>query len=93
MNEKNTSNKKNQTQDSNDTQSKSIYQRIDDKRNKLIEIHGSLAIWFQTDIPYSKKAKVKELQDRLDFRILEAEESLLDDKLQIYGEVLSIVKA
>lgn len=71
---------------------KTIEQRIAEKRNKLIDIHGSLAIYMMQEILPSKRAKAVELQDRLDFRVKDAEEKLLDEKIAIYQQLLDLLK-
>lgn len=69
-----------------------IDQRIIEKRNKLIEIHGVLSIYLAQELSFKQKAKATELQDRLEFRVKQYEEKLLDEKIDIYQQVLKIVK-
>lgn len=71
---------------------KSIETRIMEKRAKLEEIHTSLAVYMLQDMTFEKKAKVAELQDRLFFRTQNAEEALLNDKIDLYSQALSVLK-
>lgn len=69
-----------------------IQKRIIAKRNRLYDIHASIAVYGMNGLTYAQKAKGNELEDRLQFRIQEAEEKLLDDKIDIYQELLRILK-
>lgn len=72
---------------------KTIDERIHEKRGTLIGIHGALAVHMLKKLRIDQKARVSELQDRLEFRIKEAEEQLLDDKIGIYQECLNVLKS
>jgi hypothetical protein len=74
------------------SEEKSIDQRIKEKRDKLINIHGSLALHMAKQLRYDQRAKAGEIQDRLLYRTQVFEEALLDEKLKIYQEVLDVLK-
>lgn len=71
---------------------KSIENQLIEKRKKLEEIHGSLAVWFLKDMTHEQRSKVSELQDRLFFRTQQYELKLLDEKIDIYSQALNILK-
>lgn len=75
-----------------DFNSEDINKRITAKRNKLYEIHASIAVYGMNGLTFEQKAKGNELEDRLHFRILQAEEQLLNDKIDLYGELLRVIK-
>jgi stress response protein YsnF len=72
---------------------KSIDERIKEKRNELVDVHGVLALHMSKELTYSQRAKASELQDRLEFRLKQYEEKLLDEKLEIYKEVVKTLKS
>lgn len=71
---------------------KSIHTRLKEKRDKLIGIHASLALHMSKELTPMQKGKASEFQDRLDFRILQAEEQLLDDKIDLYEKTLNVLR-
>lgn len=72
--------------------SENIDTRIIQKRNKLIDIHASIGVYSLNGLSYEARAKGLELQDRLEFRTKQYEEKLLDEKIEIYSELLKILK-
>lgn len=72
--------------------SDTIDQRIMKKRDKLYSIHASIAVYGMNGLTMEQKAKGRELEDRLEYRIKDAEEKLLDDKIAIYSELLRVIK-
>ena len=74
------------------TEEKSIHQRITEKRGKLIGIHAMLAVHLAKDLTPAQKAKGLELEDRLHYRTLVAEDALLDEKLAIYQSLLDVLR-
>lgn len=75
-----------------DLSNEPIHKRIETKRNMLYDIHASIAVYGMSGLTIEQKIKGRELEDRLQFRILQAEEQLLDDKINIYKELLRIIK-
>ena len=75
-----------------DLNSEDINKRISAKRDKLYGIHASIAVYGMGGLTLEQKAKGRELEDRLQFRILQAEEQLLNDKISIYQELLNVLK-
>ena len=73
-------------------ESDTIEQRISKKRDRLCEIHASIAVYGMSGLSQIQRIKGRELEDRLQFRILQAEEQLLDDKIDIYSVLLKIIK-
>lgn len=71
---------------------KNIHQQIKEGYDKLAEIHGTLAVRLLIDHPPHKKAKAAELQERLEFRLLQHELNLVTEKVAIYKEVVEILK-
>lgn len=71
---------------------KSIHERIKEKRDKLIDIHASMALHLAKNLTHTQRAKAQELQDRLEYRIFEYEEKLLDEKLGIYKQLLDTIR-
>jgi hypothetical protein len=51
-----------------------------------------MAVYLTQKLPREKVVRVDELQERLEFRTKQAELPLLTDKINIYGEVLNILK-
>ncbi len=80
--------KNEQTQDS----ATPIDTRIREKRQRLVETAASLSVYMAMQHKPSVVAKVQELQDRLEFRTKQYEEQLLDEKVAIYKECLSLIK-
>jgi hypothetical protein len=74
------------------TNDKSIDERIVEKRDELLKIHASLAIYLLQQVSSSTQGKVQELQDRLEYRVKEYEEKLLDEKIVVYNKVLKLLK-
>lgn len=66
--------------------------RIEQKKDKLASIFASIEIYGMKGLNLAQKSKGKDLEDRLLFRTLQAEEELLDDKIEIYSELLRIIK-
>ena len=65
---------------------------IKDKRDKLAVIHGSIAIYWRTELTVEQKAEGRNLEDKLFYRTLVAEEDLLNDKIEIYSKLLKVLK-
>jgi len=63
-----------------------------DKRKKLEEIASSIALYMLQQHPREKAAEISVLKDRLHFRTLVAENALLDEKIDIYSQVLKVLK-
>lgn len=74
------------------TQEKSLATQIKEERDKLANIHGTMALHMNKAHPQKTIAKVQELQDRLEFRVANYELQLLKEKTDIYGQVLDIIK-
>ena len=69
-----------------------IHKKVERKNKELTEIHASMAVYMSVQQPRDVIAKVNELQSRLEFRLLQYEDQLLDEKIKIYKEVLSLLK-
>lgn len=72
---------------------KSVNDQITEKRKKLEEIHASMSVYMIQAVPRSKTIKINELQDRLEFRVKQYESQLLDEKIDIFTQVLTILKS
>lgn len=71
----------------------SINEQIVEKRKKLEEIHASMSVHMMVQQPRSKAVKINELQERLEFRVKQYESQLLDEKIGIFSEVLTILRS
>jgi hypothetical protein len=69
-----------------------ITQQVEELRNRLTELAASLSIYMMSYHPQSVVAGVKELQDRLEYRIYEYELQLLQEKINIYEKCLNLLK-
>lgn len=71
---------------------KPIEQRISEKRDALLSIHAGIAVLLTKPATRATASKIEELQHRLEFRTLNYEEQLLDEKIKIYREVADILR-
>lgn len=69
-----------------------IDQLIKARRDELYGIHGTMAVLLALPVPSHKKSKIGELQDRLEFRVKQYELKLLEEKVDIFGQVLKVLK-
>jgi len=70
-----------------------IDKSIDEKREKLNELSAIIALRMDMQkYPVSIKGKVQELQDRLEYRTKQYESQLLDEKIDIYEQVIKHLK-
>ena len=65
---------------------------ISQKRDKLASIHGSIAIYWRTELTREQRSLGRNLEDKLFYRTLIAEEDLLNDKIEIYSKLLKVLK-
>lgn len=72
--------------------SKQIVDRVFEKKDVLMKIHASLSVYLGMDLDEKTLRRTRELQERLEFRITEAEENFLDIKIAIFSETLEIIK-
>ena len=81
----------------NDTQASVIPKKIEDivkeKRDELLKVHASMAVYMMKEVSRDKKAKIRILQDKLEYRTFEYESQLLTEKINIYKDVLSVLKS
>ena len=90
MSEKNALKTKKPTMESNSEED--LTKRISDKRDKLAEIHASIAIMGMQELTMEQKAKGRELEDRLHYRTLVAEDKLLDEKIDLFSQLLKVLR-
>ena len=88
MSEKNASKTENETAESSQT----IYERIKAKRAELSNVHAVMTIHMQKRLTAQQTSKINELQDRLEFRVAQYEEQLLEEKIKVYREALTILR-
>lgn len=70
-----------------------IDKSIDEKRKELEGLSSTITLRMgMQKFPISVKAKVQELQDRLEFRIKQYENQLLDEKIDTYKQVVKHLK-
>jgi hypothetical protein len=60
-----------------------------EKQQKIIELGKMIAL--SGKLPYTKRSKIGELQDRLRFRLRELEEQGMDEKIKAMEGVLEII--
>lgn len=70
----------------------SLIDSVFEKREKLKEIHAALSVYMGTNLSKKTMAQMKEKQDRLEYRVMQYEDQLLDEKIKIYQETLNIAK-
>lgn len=66
--------------------------RIIAKRKELQETQAILSMYFGMMLSDRTVAAIRVLQDRLEFRVAQYEEALLDDKIKIYKEAVAAAK-
>ena len=75
-----------------DTSEAGMRKRIEEKKDKLAAVFAGIEVYGMRGLTFAQKAQGRDLEDRLLFRTLQAEEELLDDKIEIYSELLRIIK-
>ncbi len=74
--------------------SKQLIDVVFKKKEELKKIHAALELNMNMDINLSREtvAKIKTLEDRLEYRVLQYDDQLLTEKIAMYKQALEIVK-
>jgi hypothetical protein len=67
-------------------------ERLVAKRKELAEIHATLDVYFGMGLSPRAGTAISVLQERLEYRTMQAELQLLEDKIALYGEALTVAR-